>query len=84
MRIGYARVLSRPQELDRQVGALRAGPVDRLFAEKAPVKSANGRPRLGKAIDPLRAGDTLVAAAWDRVTGSMLDCTKIIERIHDG
>jgi hypothetical protein len=50
MRIGYACVSGRHQSLDRQVGALRAERVDRLFTEKA--------------IDLLGAGGTLVAAEW--------------------
>jgi len=79
---GYARVSHPSQNLDRQIGALRALGVDKLFAENASGKSMNGRPQLEKAIDLLGTGDTLVVAEWDRATRSMMDGIKIIERIH--
>jgi DNA invertase Pin-like site-specific DNA recombinase len=82
VRIGYARVSSVHQNLDRQIGALRAERVDKLFTEKASGKSVKDRPQLEKAIDRLGTGDTLVVAEWDRATRSMLDGIRIIERIH--
>jgi DNA invertase Pin-like site-specific DNA recombinase len=82
VRIGYARVSSVHQNLDRQIGALRAERVDKLFTEKASGKSVKDRPQLEKAIDLLGTGDTLVVAEWDRATRSMLDGIRIIERIH--
>jgi DNA invertase Pin-like site-specific DNA recombinase len=82
MRIGYARVSSQHQNLDRQIGALMAERVDKLFTEKASGKDIKGRPQLEKAIDLLGTGDTLVVAEWDRATRSMLDGIHIIERIH--
>jgi DNA invertase Pin-like site-specific DNA recombinase len=82
MRIGYARVSSQSQNLDRQIGALRAERVDKLFAEKASGKSTKDRPQLAKAIDMLGTGDTLVVAEWDRATRSMFDGIKLIERIN--
>ena len=39
------------------------------------------RPQLDKAIEALGRGDILVLAEWDRVTRSMLDGIKIIERV---
>src|SRR5262249_60871906 len=36
---------------------------------------------VGKAIEALAPGDVLVLAEWDRVTRSMLDGIKIIERV---
>jgi DNA invertase Pin-like site-specific DNA recombinase len=82
MRIGYARVSSQHQKLDRQMCGLEAERVDRLFTEKASGKSTKDRPQLEKAIDLLGTGDTLLIAEWDRATRSMLDGIKIIERIH--
>jgi DNA invertase Pin-like site-specific DNA recombinase len=82
MRIGYARVSSLHQNLDRQIGALRAERVDKLFTEKASGKSVKNRPQLEEAIDLLGAGDTLVVAEWDRATRSMMDGIKTIEHIH--
>ena len=82
-KIGYARVSSAGQNLDRQLGALRAeGCRGHLFREKASGKHLRGRPQLEKAIDALGRGDVLVIAEWDRATRSMQDGVAIIERIH--
>ncbi len=82
MLIGYARVSSVQQNLDRQLGALRAQRCDKIFAEKASGKSMKGRPELEKAIDQLGTGDVLVLAEWDRATRSMMDGIAIVERVH--
>src|SRR5262245_5568706 len=81
-KIGYCRVSATHQNLDRQLGALRAERVDVIFREKASGKSIKGRPELEKAIDELGKGDVLVVAEWDRATRSMFDGIHIIERIN--
>ena len=81
MKIGYARVSSIDQNLDRQLGALRAEGCDKIFAEKASGKSMTGRPQLEKAIDALGTGYVLVVAEWDRATRSMLDGIQIMQRV---
>jgi DNA invertase Pin-like site-specific DNA recombinase len=81
-RIGYARVSSTGQNLDRQLGALVAEGCDRIFQEKASGKSVKNRPELEKAISALGTGDVLVLAEWDRCTRSMIDGVAIIERIN--
>jgi DNA invertase Pin-like site-specific DNA recombinase len=55
-KIGYARASSAAQNLDRQLGALRAERCDRIVAEKVTGKSLKGRPQLEKAIDALGIG----------------------------
>jgi DNA invertase Pin-like site-specific DNA recombinase len=80
-KIGYARVSSQGQNLDRQIGALRAEGVDAIYREKASGKSTRGRPELEKAIDALGTGDVLVVAEWDRATRSMMDGITIIQRV---
>src|SRR5687767_3554877 len=81
-KIGYARVSSASQSLDRQIAALRAERVDVVYREKASGKAIKNRPQLEKAIDELGTGDILVVAEWDRATRSMMDGVAIIERIH--
>ena len=81
-RIGYARVSTPAQNLDRQIAALRTEDCDQIFREKASGKDIKNRPQLEKAIDELGTGDVLVVAEWDRATRSMLDGVHIIERIH--
>src|SRR5215470_2985296 len=81
-KIGYARVSTSTQNLDRQMGALRGERCHEVYREKASGKAVKGRPQLEKAIDALGRGDVLVVAEWDRATRSMMDGVHIIERIH--
>lgn len=81
MEIGYARVSTATQNLDRQIAALRAAGVDKIYREKASGKALKGRPQLEKAIDALGTDDVLVVAEWDRATRSMNDGLNIIARV---
>ncbi len=83
MKIGYARVSTSDQNLDRQIAALRSEQCEKLFREKATGKTTKGRPELEKAIDALGTDDMFVIAEWDRVTRSMNDGINIIQRIAD-
>lgn len=83
MLIGYARVSSQGQSLDRQIGALIAAKADKIFREVASGRTVKGRPQLERAIDALGAGDVLVIAEWDRATRSMMDGIGIIQRVAD-
>ena len=78
--IGYARVSTIHQHLDRQLGALRAAGC--IFAEKASGKAVKGRPELERAIGELGTNDVLVLAEWDRATRSMMDGITIMQRVH--
>jgi DNA invertase Pin-like site-specific DNA recombinase len=79
--IGYARVSTQNQNLDRQIGALRASRCKQIFTEKATGKTVKGRPELEKAIDALGSGDVLLLAEWDRATRSMIDGIAIMQRV---
>ena len=81
--IGYARVSTQTQSLDRQIGALNGAGAKRIFREKATAKTVKGRPQLEKAIDTLGTGDVFVIAEWDRATRSMMDGITIIQRVAD-
>jgi len=81
MLIGYARVSATHQNLDRQLAMLKAEGCARIFKEKLSGREGVRRPQLDKAIEALGTGDILVLAEWDRVTRSMLDGIKIIERV---
>ncbi len=83
MKVGYARVSTIGQNLDRQIAALRKEKCDQVFREKASGKAVKGRPQLEKAIDALGTGDVLVVAEWDRATRSMMDGIKIFQRVAD-
>lgn len=55
MLIGYARVSTVGQNLDRQIAALRSAECETIYREKASGKAVKGRPQLEKAIDALGA-----------------------------
>lgn len=65
---GYARVSTRDQNLDRQLQALAAFPVEgrRLFADKASGKDFD-RPAYRRLMARLRPGDVLVIKSIDRL-----------------
>src|SRR5215467_230468 len=82
-KIGYTRVSSVDQNLDRQIAALRAEGCDEIYREKVSCKCIRNRPELEKAFDHLGTGYTLVVAEWDRATRSMIDGIDIIKRINN-
>ncbi|MGW3658809.1 recombinase family protein [Streptomyces sp. NPDC005151] len=64
--VGYARVSTKGQLLDRQIHALTDAGCSRIFSDKKSGKNAE-REELWKALNYLRAGDTLVVPSLDRV-----------------
>jgi DNA invertase Pin-like site-specific DNA recombinase len=75
--IGYARVFTKDQILDRQTAALEAAGCIRIFADKESGKNAD-REELRKALDYLRPGDTLVVPSLDRLGRSLQDLIAIV------
>lgn len=65
---GYARVSTRDQNLDRQLQALAAFPVEgrRVFADKASGKDFD-RPAYRRLMARLRPGDVVVVKSIDRL-----------------
>ena len=66
--IGYARVSTSGQLLDRQQHALAKAGCLRVFADKLSGKDA-GRPKLAACLDYLRPGDTLAVPSLDGCPG---------------
>lgn len=75
--IGYARVSTKGQNLDRQITALEAAGCQRIFADKKSGKNAE-RDELQKALDYLRPNDTLVVPSLDRLGRSIQDLITIV------
>jgi DNA invertase Pin-like site-specific DNA recombinase len=75
--IGYARVSTSGQILDRQTRALTEAGCLRVFADKLSGKTAD-RPELVACLDYLRAGDTLVIPSLDRLSRSLQDLITIV------
>ena len=79
--IGYARVSTSGQLLDRQQHALTQAGCLRIFADKLSGKNAD-RPELAACLDYLRPGDTLVVPSPDRLSRSLADPIQIVTTLH--
>jgi DNA invertase Pin-like site-specific DNA recombinase len=75
--IGYARVSTTGQLLDRQQHALAEAGCLRVFADKLSGKN-DDRPELAACLDYLRPGDTLVVPSLDRLSRSLADLIAIV------
>ncbi|WP_434582298.1 recombinase family protein [Carbonactinospora thermoautotrophica] len=75
--IGYARISTAGQNLDRQIHALTQAGCIRVFADKLSGKSAD-RPELAACLDYLRPGDTLVIPSRDRLARSLADLITLV------
>ncbi|MEU6990423.1 recombinase family protein [Streptomyces sp. NPDC046465] len=74
--IGYGRVSTKGQLLDRQIAALKTAGCQRIFCDKKSGKNAE-REQLKKALDYLRPSDTLVVPSLDRLGRSIQDLISI-------
>lgn len=82
MRLGYARVSkSEGQDTAAQVAALRDAGVERIFEEHASGGRWD-RPELHRLLDHLRPGDVVVVWKLDRLSRSLSDLLRIIEKIE--
>ena len=79
-KIGYARVSSKGQHLDRQLAALKG--VDKLFTDKLSGANAN-RPELQKMLAYIREGDIVLVTELDRLGRNNQDLTKIMNTIQN-
>ena len=80
MRIGYARVSTVEQNLDRQIDNLHAAGCERIYQEKMTGTKAD-RPEYTKMLDALRAGDVLVIDSFSRLSRSTKDLLDVVERL---
>ena len=79
MLVGYARVSTQDQTTDLQNDALAKAGCERIFAEKASGAKSIA-PKLAKALEFMREGDTLVVWKLDRLARSM---RQLIETVED-
>lgn len=79
MKIGYRRVSSLDQNLDRQdLGAL-----DKTFEEKLSGATAKDRPELQNMIEFAREGDEIIVWSIDRMARDLRDLQTIIQSLLD-
>lgn len=77
--IGYCRVSTADQNLDRQLETI--GDVDRVFTDHASGKKGAPRQGLEDCIDYLRDGDELRVASMDRLARSLIDLRQLVDHI---
>ena len=78
-KIGYARVSSKDQKLDRQLEALQD--VSKLFSDKLSGQSTK-RPQLQAMLDYIREGDIVIVTELDRLGRNNKDLTNIMNQIQ--
>lgn len=82
MNIGYIRVSSEDQHLDRQEKVLKEYGVDKVFAEKVSGKSME-RPKLKELLEFVREGDTVIVESYSRIARSTKDLLTIVEKFQE-
>lgn len=80
MKIGYARVSTREQNLDMQVIALEEAGCERIYEEKVSGVKAE-RPILNNLITQLRAGDVLTIWKLDRLGRSLKNLVQLVQQL---
>ncbi len=78
-RIGYARVSSKEQNLDRQLEALKG--VSKVFSDKLSGKTTE-LPQLQAMLDYLRDGDIVIVTELDRLGRNNKNLTEIMNAIQ--
>jgi len=81
-KIGYARVSSKDQNLDRQLTALKKEKVFRIFTDTVSGSSTQ-RPGLDGALNYVRAGDQLIVVSMDRLARSLIDLHRLVDELTE-
>ncbi|GAB3249271.1 recombinase family protein [Arthrobacter pigmenti] len=84
MELGYARVSTAKQDLDRQIEALREVGIasERIYVDKKSGSTVN-RPGLRSALDYARDGDVIVVHTLDRLGRTVRDTLNLIHELSE-
>jgi len=83
MKIGYARVSTTDQNLERQLDVLKNKyNVDKIYSEKLSGKNTD-RPAFQEMMQELKEGDTLVVSEISRLGRSLKDLLSIVEELNN-
>ena len=80
--VGYARVSSVDQNLDRQLVQLKAENVEKLFVDKVSGKNLD-RPGFSTMMEYVREGDVLVICSMDRLARSLMDLLDVTRKLQE-
>jgi DNA invertase Pin-like site-specific DNA recombinase len=78
MLIGYARVSTKDQNLERQIDELSKANCEKIFQEKISGTKKN-RPEFDRMMDQLRPGDVVIVSEITRISRSTKDLVDIVE-----
>lgn len=81
MKIGYARVSTKDQDLSLQLDALQTAGCQEIFQEKV-TGSHRERPQLQRMLETLRQGDVVVIWKLDRLARSLNDLVGLVNDIQ--
>lgn len=81
MKVGYARVSSLDQNLDRQLLEMNENGVEKIFQEKASGKNTTDRAVFKECLEFLREQDTLVVSSLDRLGRNYDDITDTVAEL---
>jgi DNA invertase Pin-like site-specific DNA recombinase len=81
MKIGYARVSTSDQNLERQIDILKKEGCEKIFEEKITGTKAE-RPELNKLFEHIRKGDIVIFNDLTRLSRSVKDLFSLVEQIE--
>lgn len=81
MKVGYARVSSADQTLDRQLGELKQAGAEKIFQERLSGKNITDRVELLQALQFLREKDVLVVESLDRLGRNYAEIVQIVQKL---
>ena len=82
MKIGYMRVSSSSQKLDRQEVIMEKLSVDRIYVDVQSGKNTS-RPNLQKMLFEIQNGDTLIVESISRFARNTKDLLNLIEKLDE-
>lgn len=83
MKVGYARVSTSSQNLDRQIEALKEFGCEKIFEEKMSGKNIEDRVVFQEVLNFVRESDTLVVEALDRLGRNYNEIKSTIQYLQD-
>lgn len=81
MLIGYARVSTQDQNLDRQLDILKVAGCEKVYQEKI-TGTTKERPELKKLLENIRSGDTIIISDLTRLSRSTKDLFDLVDSVH--
>lgn len=81
MKVGYARVSSSDQNLDRQIKELKKAGAEKIYQEKVSGKNIQNREELQSALHFLREGDVLIVESLERLGRNYEDIISIVQTL---